>query len=1238
MFSAGITRLFVAAVVVMAVFSAMAIPTGSELPNWYKAFSLDEKRRDFDFSATLYQSNGVGNMFYRGEKPEVMIQIENLTDKALEYKGVIELIDYRTENIDGDIWYPVVFNNGVIEKKTVEIKIPPKGYQNICYVPELPEKFGGYAIVIDLGAHGRLFVSSLARILKNESKSIQFPKQSSEIFHASVMGRLGMQAVRYGIPFQMKGSKERDELFKEMEQVFTQMKENNVAVTIEIGAGDFYRGQPLGLPRPHLDENNVMLQTKTDLAWLPERDEEFREFCYEIIGKYGWPRGPINGIMLWNEPWEGISISGWGADMLRYREMYKIMGEATHQANKDAGVEVLIGGCDSSSNTLDKLFPDDSDEFMKYFDFCSIHYQGLAAPSLYRRWINRKPARVLIWDTESWVANSEDLLPGVIAANRASGYDRSMGFFGGYVFGNNDHRGGYLQHNLRTEDGKKKTEIPLVAYPMAAGVSAMQYFIGNREFREIFFKQGLPWVFVFDGENGNTEDGTVVALGDLNTIFGNTAPYQNVHSLEENRDKEEIGRALGMSGFLKGTPEFNRMLEKYRELFPSRKINENNLRAQLEKLLDEPCPFRKVSLELKAAPEMFALFDCYGNKVEPADGRYVISMNTRGWYFKSVAKGGFAVLLDAFRQSSISGVERVEMKAKDFLMPVANGAKMILQVNNVTNESLEAKLAGRLGSLRIKYPETLTLKPFESKDFEIEVTDGAANPANQYPLDFTLTAGNEVIGKVTDVMRSNVIARRSIEVDGKLEDWKDVVPQVLSTTGEVEVTMMEQAWLPFEKLPQGSKARTALVYTAYDQEYFYVAVKAADPTEHPGTLRFETRDDDEFFYPEVSYKYDEEKTYMTTVQKEENAAAYGIEKPGKPGERIAECVRPKIMRTRFDFELPADRLTKVTLYFPWDSFRSGRQTSMIVVDTVSGKVLVPRKELWSINGGAFVSYEAGGKISVIITNHRWWHAQSARIGGVFLDPLDKAADGGRPTAALLGVDESNPGKWIGRFGQAGYLIPGANLAEFQSGYSCALRDDDVKLKLEWPKDVRRYSYRKRPVLPDGQAPAFDNLQIAFNAIPDDQDPIVVDALPGRMRGFVLDMLTDYEFALNRVAVQYGGGTEIWRMQVPDGVRKHFYPRQPKAPWEGAVKNGKLVIDYRDGTRFMEAASPWSEIPHVKALMEAGRPVKFTFRVNDESGAALEFGRGRSVTRPGFHTFHPDWRRSYSNEIEFSFQK
>ena len=104
------------------------------------------------------------------------------------------------------------------------------------------------------------------------------------------------------------------------------MHQHKVTCIAEIGAGT--RFQPLDRGRPHLDDNGVMRGGKMDLCWLPERDDEYQQFVYDLACKYGWPKVPITGFMLWNEPWEGLSISGWAADIPRYRELYKRMGDA----------------------------------------------------------------------------------------------------------------------------------------------------------------------------------------------------------------------------------------------------------------------------------------------------------------------------------------------------------------------------------------------------------------------------------------------------------------------------------------------------------------------------------------------------------------------------------------------------------------------------------------------------------------------------------------------------------------------------------------------------------------------------------------------------------------------------------------------------------------------------------------------------------------------------------------------
>ena len=164
------------------------------------------------------------------------------------------------------------------------------------------------------------------------------------------------------------------------------------------------------------------------------------------------------------------------------------------------------------------------------------------------------------------------------------------------------------------------------------------------------------------------------------------------------------------------------------------------------------------------------------------------------------------------------------------------------------------------------------------------------------------------------------------------------------------------------------------------------------------------------------------------------------------------------------------------------------------------------------------------------------------------------------------------------------------------------------------------------------------MQLGFNAIPPEKKGWYL-CPPGTMPRFMCYKTTDYEYALNPVAPRYGGGTEIWRLAAPGVPRKHFYPRQPKAPVDGGpVTEGKLHIRRDGNTRIVEAAIPWSEIPEVKRRREAGGTVKFTFRVNDNAGPSYELASGRSVSKVDTYALQPYWAPHWSNEVEFAFEK
>jgi hypothetical protein len=1039
---------FRGAAVGLALFLAALLPaaraqmrTGRDMVDFDAALGLNRDRLLPGLSVTLIATNAPGCIYWPGEQPELTFQVVNRGAEPVQASGRAELIAFATVGIPGDIWKPRVVRLSDHGSVPVALDIPAGGWQNVVLRPEVPERFGGYALVLDLGERGRDFICGLARGFRPTPERIQYPHQSLDSMEPEVLARLGIQAIRKGVGYTHTGHAQYAADMTRLDADLAELLAANVTTVLQFGGGRHAHPIP-PVPRTYLADDGRLLDGKGDMCWMPKDDADFEEFAYRILCKHGWPKGCVTGVLLWNEPWEGISISGWGADMLRYRDIVRHLARAVQRARTDAGVDVLLGGCDSSSNTWDKFMPDGSDEFLKLLDFCSIHYQGMSAPVLYPEWNNRKEnkGRVLIWDTESWVANTDDRVAGVVASNRAAGYDRALGIFFGNITTQLSHDR-VLTAQVFGEQGAERREVPQHAWPAAPAVMAVQHFIGERAFREILFRNGLPWVYVFDGLAGNADDGTLVVLGDLGDLFArrDQVLFRSVRSLAEGREQLDLRRQL--DALSADAPE----------------------RAELLARLRAEQPMRGATLTLPGDEAgAFGLFDFYGNPVPPEAGQIVVPLDIRGFYLRARpdVKGSFARLVEAVRSSRIDGLQPVEIVAHDLLAPIAEQPAFRLTVTNVLNRPVRARLGVRLEPLVLDAPAEIELAAHETRTVEVRVTGGAAVPANAYPLRVDLDAGADGGAVLDEVLHVNRIARRTITVDGKLDDWEGVLPHTVLADERAVPTITEAAWLPFVPFAAGTARGLATGYLAWDAECFYFAVKIADDSPSPGTVRFETRDDDAFFYPEVCYE---------------------------------------IKRDEYD-------------------------------------------------------------IPVLRNEYRW------------------------------------------------------------------------------PADVRRYSYRRNPILPDGGYSRFDNVQIAFNAIPLGEDGWLAH-LPGRMPKFVWYKCTDYEYALNTVAPQYGGGFEVWRLMAPGMPRKHFYPRQPRHPQEGPVREARLVTVHADGTRVTEAAIPWAEIPHVRALCEAGRPVKFSFAVNhDTAGPVLELAKGRSVSRINSQAFHVDWREHWANEVEFAWEK
>jgi hypothetical protein len=1125
-----------------------------EWQDYETVFGLKEGLRFYDYDVIPFYSSAPANVFWPGDKIEFRFQLQNNTDAAICSDAKIHIIQYGAKGIPNDVWLPQVVRLDYEKTVTQPVDIAPKGYADISLSPDDISKYGGYAVVFDLGQHGRRMGTAFAYSMQPNPVKMQYPKQALDDLGADFLSRVGVQAIRHGLGYVPTGSPGYRRMMQQFDLEMKRYMESNITVLVMIGEGGSL--MPLGTPRPHLDENGFFLRTKQDYVWLPEMDEDFKQFVKEICLKYGWPRGPVTALSLWNEPWEGISISGWQADMPRYREIYLKMAEAVFEARNE-GADVLVGGGDSNSNAWDKFFGDGTMDMLPVFDFLSIHYQGMESPALYPEWNNRKfhKGRVLIWDTESWVGNTDDRIGLVVAANRSAGYDRSMGIYGGYLF-SGEKAPPYT--DIRTANGVQSVPSVHSSWSAAAAVGATQRLIGEREFNRLLFPNGLPWVMVFDGYNGHADDGAVVIAGDLGEAFG--------------RDNMLFRQVKGLSTRL---------------------------------------PVTDGKMLLKAQPS-FQMYDFYGNSIAPVNNQYEIPLNYQGYFLRTNGqKGSFNQLLAAIREARIEGYEPVEIVAKDFTASIASHPDMELLITNILNRDIEGKLQVKIGNLTVTFPEQVAIKANETKSVKLKIVAGEANPDNTYSLEAVFDAGKDGRVTHTEAMHVNLIARKTIAADGNLDDWQGAAPQSVEGSTEASISLTEAAWFPFEKFDRNAEG-LAHAYLAYDDNYFYFAAKVADKTPNQGALRFETRDDEQFFYPDTAY--------MQTINAMQTVVSANYLENSTTTQSIG-----------VDVDLPADKVTKTSLYFP-NIAQHG--VSVTVYDRETGKELLTDRidKLWN---GVYLSLNLSGKVRIRCSAYGWWY--TVKLSGVFFDESELPATG-KTFAAFAGKDFDTVGQWQGAYGKTGYYVVGQG-EKIPSGIAYRLVNEDDFVALKWPEGVRRFTYRKRPILPDGlSGQLFDNILIAFNALPIGEDGMKAHS-KGVMPRYTGYKCSDYEYALNTVAPEYGGGFEIWRLLTPGMPRKHFYPRQGKSPYDGAVKDGKLITVRNGNTLYTECAIPWSELPDVKKALDQGGKIKFSFRINDDGApaACMELARGRSVSKKNSRAFHPDWKEHWANEVEFGFE-
>jgi hypothetical protein len=266
------------------------------------------------------------------------------------------------------------------------------------------------------------------------------------------------------------------------------LAEARIKALVTMG-GHPYWTMPLGQPTP------ACIPQKPDHSCAPRHYDKFgawiRAFC-ERYWKGG--EGALWAIEHWNEPWEGISISGWESDSNHYR---RLMREIAANA-RAVDPRIKTAAACSIMNTEDKfLSGEDRRELIDLVDLFTDHYvppRTSYGPMVAKHWGKEST------DTETWIAATEVLLPQIVCQFLACGQDRMTPWHPEMIYF--PAPGSPMKHHMPN--------------PVALATNVFNVFITGHKFERVLFHEHLPWAF----QLGEGRDAVVVLFGKLYAPHG----------------------------------------------------------------------------------------------------------------------------------------------------------------------------------------------------------------------------------------------------------------------------------------------------------------------------------------------------------------------------------------------------------------------------------------------------------------------------------------------------------------------------------------------------------------------------------------------------------------------------------------------------------------------------------------------------------------------------------------------
>ena len=384
-------------------------------------------------------------------------------------------------------------------------KSSEKRIVNITLPDAFAARYGTYAVSIAMENEKPSFLCTFVRAhdtqgltdinspVFGEGQFITHDKQDIDLLRERMLTlrRLGIGGTR--IEFGWAGTGPGQNTWDRYDRIMTLAEECGLKFLVTVSGHPTWT-MPFGEPTPSASP------WKPDHSCLPEYYDDFENWVEEFCRRY-WKdgHGALWAIEHWNEPWDGVSISGWESDTLHYRELMKRIASGARKVDP----RIKTAAACSSMNTEDKFFSgDDREEMAALIDLFTDHYvlpRNTYGPMVAKFWGKENT------DTETWIAATEMLLPQVMCQFLASGQDRVTPWHPAMTYFSVD----------------RKPMQFVMPNPVALSSNVFNAFCSGKPFKKLLFLDHLPWAFQF----GEGNDAVIILLGRIHPLtYDATAP------------------------------------------------------------------------------------------------------------------------------------------------------------------------------------------------------------------------------------------------------------------------------------------------------------------------------------------------------------------------------------------------------------------------------------------------------------------------------------------------------------------------------------------------------------------------------------------------------------------------------------------------------------------------------------------------------------------------------------------